>query len=186
MKCEWLCNNLTRRGGRGIMAISRQWRSKAISALKLLRQLSFADTQVSWIFWLVSAGIKSVTPPLLWPYLFIRSDTLYEDNLSKCWTSETKAAIILWFMSASLRAEDGADSQWCRGEKNLGNLNWRIYEWWVSCMEVWHTICMYHGNSGAPGAGGVSHRGARVVCLFNLAPPRSTCFAKEQVKSCLF
>ena len=32
-------------------------------------------------------------------------------------------------------------------------------------MEVWHTICMYHGNTGAPGAVGVSHGAGGVIWL---------------------
>ena len=89
---------------------------------------------------------------------------------------------------ALLRAEDGADSQWCGwgGEKSG---QFKLKDLRVagsSCMEVWHTICMYHGNSGAPGAAGVSHRGARVVCLFNLAPFPSTCFAKNKHKHACF
>ena len=69
---------------------------------------------------------------------------------------------------ALLRAEDGADSQWCGwgGEKSgqfkLKDLR-RVAG--SSCMEVWHTICMYHGNSGAPGAVGVSHGAGGVIWL---------------------
>ena len=129
------------------MAISRQWRGKAIciagfGGLSLHRRFPL---QIDCIFWArVWDQIESRPLPIFLPSpptLFWRSLSLlswprilYKHDLSSCPLEETKAAMILWFMISLLllpccvlkmvQIASGAG-----GEKNLGNLNWRIYEW---------------------------------------------------------
>lgn len=156
------------------MAISRQWRGKAICVAS--SELSFPIDYIFWARLLRWDCIWTNFPsPSAHPVLTLSLLSSHKHALSSCPPARNKSRnnplIHDKHPSALLRAEDGADSQWCGwgGEKSgqfkLKDLR-RVAG--SSCMEVWHTICMYHGNSGAPGAAGVSHHGgdARVVCLF--------------------